>query len=326
LEENKKYCREHKDGDFCKLTNRRKAPKVFCEMICHGDFEKYHVEDVEVLRQRHRKPISDIKLTDDMVTVIIPCYMEQTWMVQRTVDSLLENARGPIEIYVVYDGECGEHIGGATVHRLANRVGQRVITNMVAGQTTGKYIMRMDGHCLMSPDWDARMKESCVDGTLVTTCFDTLDKDFNKVGQDNAFVKLFPTMREKFGRNWKSIPERQTEEETMTITGTAFMMNRSDFYRLGGHDISLGVFGGIGAEWALKFWLTGGRVIIRTDVVCYHHFRFKTPYEVNVIKQEWAYGDLYRQFVKGENKMCTRPFEWLLLHFSNWVKWPEGSW
>lgn len=317
------YCLTHEDGAPCKLTNRRKANRVFCEMICNGDWEKHREEDVEVLRCRHRKPLSDIKINNDPVIVIIPCCCEKTWMIQRTVDSLLENARGPVEIYVVYDGEYGEHIDGATVWRLANRVGQRVIVNMVVSQTTGKYIFRMDGHCLMSEGWDVRMKESCGNHTTVSTILDSLDDEMKPKGMDNGFVYIKPDMSVALRRGWTLIPERKTEEETMATIGTAYMMTRDDWQWCEGLNEEYGNYGGIGAELALKFWLKGGRVIIRTDVVCYHYFRLTTPFKVNITQKTWAMDKLYSQYVLGENKTLTKPFEWLLCKFN--VAWPRRN-
>ena len=320
------YCKNHIDGKPCKLTNRPKANQIFCDMICQGNYRDFLVEDVEVLRARMRRPLTEDMLhNEDMVTVIIPCHKEKTWMIQRTVDSLIENSRGPIDIYVVYDGDSGEEIKGATTWYCSNRVGQRVIGNLVVGQTEGKYVFRLDGHCLMSPQWDVRMKASCRDGVLVTTCFDSLDDDFKPQGRDNAFVQLRSNLTNVHGRGWKKIECREAEEETMSITGTSFMMTRNDYNRLGGCNEKYGNWGNLGAEWALKFWLSGGRVIIRTDVVCYHYYRKTTPFEVNITQKDWAIQDLYKQFVLGENDVVTRPFEWLLYHFSHYVKWNKNA-
>ena len=305
------------------MTGRKKANRIFCEMICGGDWEKHKEEDIEVLRSRYRKPLSDIKLNNDPVVVIIPCCCEKAWMIQRTVDSLRENAAGPIEIYVVYDGEYGDNIEGASVMRLTERVGQRVIVNMVVKQTTGKYILRMDGHCLMSPAWDARMKESCGNHTTVTTMLDSLTDEMKPKGMDNGFVYIKPDMSVALRRGWTLIQDRKTEEETMTTIGTAFMMTRDDWEWCEGLNEEYGVYGGIGAELALKFWLRGGRVIIRTDVVCYHYFRAQTPFKLDITQKKLAMDMLYRQYISGENKTLTKPFEWLLCKFG--VEWPRSN-
>jgi len=89
---------------------------------------------------------------------------------------------------------------------------------------------------------------------------------------------------------------------------------------LGGHDETLGKHGNVGSEWSLKVWLTGGKMLLRTDVVCAHLFRKKTPFEYSYDDRENGRKKLYKQWVLGEDPRRKRPIEWLLYKFHNYTQ------
>ena len=67
--------------EFCEKVNK-KVPKIFCQLVCRGNWQKYCREDIEVLRKRHRKPIGN---QDGAVTVVIPCLKENPEHIKMTV-------------------------------------------------------------------------------------------------------------------------------------------------------------------------------------------------------------------------------------------------
>lgn len=314
-----KYCTDRiEEGlGFCRKVNM-KIPKMFCLYTCMGNWKKHFKENIEVSRLEMRKPIENV---DGLVTVIIPSRDEPKEHLEFTVKSLYDNALGDIEVFVCYDGCEAHNIPGTRVFHHDKPVGQRVIMNELARYATGKYLFRQDAHCAMSEGWDARLKASCRDKTLVTCVFDSLDDDLQRIGKDNAFYGLKPNMSGQFIRNWKKPRDRKLEEETMSISGTAWMITKDYYNQMGGSDESLGVYGSVGSEWALKTWLTGGKVLIRTDTVCYHLFRNNTPYPVDVNKKAWASSRLHELWVEGVDERRTRPIEWLLCKFNRYTKW-----
>jgi len=302
------YCLAHIKGPdvYCERVNQN-VPPAFCHFSCWGNWERHRKEDVEKLRSEHIKDLpDDIANNQDLVTVIIPCIKEDAEYLDRTIESVKKTALGPIEIIALMD-DVPE--------------GQRVLMNRAASKAKGKYLFRLDAHCNMSQGWDARMKDSCAENTIVTTTFDGLDVDTWKgTGRDNGFVRITEKLETFFVRGWKAIEERAIEEETMGLSGTSFMITKDYYFRLGGCDEELGEWGAIGAEWSLKTWLTGGRCVVRTDVVCYHKFRKNTPFDIDPSIKKAAFDKLYRQWVVGDDPRMTRPMGWLVMKFSHYLR------
>ena len=318
-----KYCEDmlEQDGGFCKYTNR-KVPRALC-CTCRGNYKPFILEDLEFDRWQYRPALTeDQKNNKDLVSVLMPCRDENPDHIRKTIESLRENAVGPIEIIVSHDGKIDGGVGGDFTSYYGDVQGQRRLLNDSIKYARGKYLFRIDGHCLMSPGWDARMKSSCKENTLVIVTFDSLDDDFKPKGKDNTFAILRPSMRQKFIRDWKPLKHRLIEEEAMTISGTAFMVLRDGF---SGFDEDLGAYGGIGTELALRYWLTGGRVIIRTDTVCYHLFRRNTPYEVPREEIETVYAKIKEKWIHNTGPDQTRPFQWYLYKFSTYTRWSNAE-
>ena len=319
------YCLAHIKGPdlYCKKVNQS-CPPAFCHFTCWGDWKRLRKENTEEVRKKCFKDITpEVANNQDMVTVIIPCIKEDAKYLARTVKAVRETAIGPIEIFTICDNWDGEDKKeyGDVVHSVDRVVGQRYATNWAARLANGKYLFRLDAHCNMSKGWDARMKDSCGDNTIVTTTFDGLDLNTWKgTNRDNGFVRLTDKLDSVFVRGWKTIEERDVEEETMGISGTSFMITKDYYWKLGGSDEELGEYGAIGPEWSCKVWLTGGMCLVRTDVVCYHYFRRFTPFDIDNQEKAKAFDKLYQQWVIGDDPRITRPMGWLVMRFSHYLR------
>lgn len=318
------YCKKHIEGPevYCERVNMD-CPPAFCHFICWGEWRRLRKEDVEVLRKKYYKPLTEEQKADkDLVTVIIPCIQPDQKYLVRTVEAVRKTAAGPIEIIAICDGWKGEDgVHGDLVLSSEKIQGQRHAMNAAARFANGKYLFRLDAHCNLTEGWDARMKESCKGDVIVTTIFDGLNTDTWKgTNRDNGFVRMTEHLVSRFVRGWKHIREREIEEETMGLSGTAFMILKDYYWTLGGCDEDLGEYGAIGTGWACKVWLTGGKCIIRTDVVCYHLFRSFTPFDIDEAEKERAYAKLYEQWVVGSDQRIIRPMAWLVMRFNHYLK------
>jgi len=294
----KDYCDNHKDNDFCKYT-RSDAPRGFCQVACKGKYEKFQMEDIEVDRARMRAD-NPVKDDGETVSVIIPYFEDDTQYLDQTVKSLKDNAIGKIEIMPMFD---------------EFRQGQRFLTNKAAKVATGKYLLRLDCHTAMSPGWDVRMKASCGETTIVKPILDALDVNtWRGKNKDMGLVVLDKYLRNVYVHPWKPYRQREIEEDTMCMTGCCWMIQKQYYDKLGGCDESFGVWGVLGAEWSLKAWLTGGRVLIRTDTVCYHLFR-ERPFDIDLFVKSGAYQELRRLWLEGKSPDIKRDMIWLLKKF-----------
>lgn len=305
------YCKKHIKGPelYCERVNMD-CPPMFCHFTCWGNWQRYRKENTEKFRKEYFKPLTDEEKADkDLVSVLIPCHITDQKYLERTIRAVRDTAAGLIEILIEIDGR--DLIKG-----------QRVILNDMARRAKGKYLFRLDAHCNLTKGWDAKLKAFCKDKTIVTTIFDGLNPEtWEGTNRDNGFVRITPNMKTYFVRGWKAIEERELEEETMGISGTAFMILKDYYWELGGCDESLGEYGTIGAEWACKTWLTGGRCIIRTDVVCYHLFRkAATPFDIPEGERERAEEQLIQQWVIGKDPRIKKPMAWLVMKFQHYLR------
>jgi glycosyltransferase involved in cell wall biosynthesis len=197
---------------------------------------------------------------------------------KRTIQYLRNNAKEEVEFIVINDG------GNALVEYIdithqdinvlhhSETQGRRVSFNQAANLATGDYLLIIDPHCSMTKDWDVKMRKSCGDKNLAYPVIRDMDKStWNYRPGDYTHVSMNTEWTEKW---WCLKPLRacEVEEESMCFTGCGWMIKRERYWELGGYDESLGKYGWDGPEWSCKMWFNGGKVILRTDVICGHVF------------------------------------------------------
>ena len=315
------FCISHiETGEIYCIRVKRKAPRMFCAMICKGKWKENKLTNLEEMRKILRPKLTKKqKANKDVVSVIIPTGQYDTQYLQRTVDSVRSNAVGPLEIIVVLDNTEPVTCKGVNQYIIFNETkGHRAAMNEAARSAIGKYLLRIDCHCALSTGWDARMKSSCGEKTIVKPMADRLKPEtWTGEGIDIGFVGFGDDLQNYWGRNWKDLTTRKIEEECMSLWGFCWMI-RADWYKeLGGCDELLGSYGVGGPEWSLKAWLTGGKVILRTDTVCYHLWRKEAPYPINKADTDNAFAKLHREWVCGQHK-C--PMNWLWYKFQPYLK------
>jgi len=216
---------------------------------------------------------------EEVVSVLIAS-REEAYL-QRTINCLRESAEGPLEILVGLDGPQKEPGVEPTKEpyievQFHDIVGRRHIFNFLAQKSTGSFLFIIDGHCTMSQGWDTKLKEQCKDKTIVVSCIDMIDElTWKPCNAAHKQVYLNRDLVEKW-LNSNQLPEEvknQTVQEMMGFTGCAWMITRNTYFYYRGYNINLYFYGGDGPEWALKMWLSGGKVLLHTDVVCAHLFK-----------------------------------------------------
>ena len=194
---------------------------------------------------------------------------------KRTVEEVRKNADGPIEFIIVNDGGYKiKEIDNVKIINHSTTLGRRVSFNEAARVAKGDYFLILDGHCSMSQGWDTKMIESCVDNNLVYAIIRDMNPDtWEYLPGHYIHVRLNKEYTEKWWYR-KALEQCEVEEESMTITGCAWMVTKKCYWDLNGYDESLGGYGWDGPEWTCKVWMgeNPGSVICRTDVICGHVF------------------------------------------------------
>jgi glycosyltransferase involved in cell wall biosynthesis len=224
----------------------------------------------------------------ELVTVIIPARNEV--YLKKTIDNVLSNSTGEIEIIVVLDGYRPElSIKDGRVKFIYNEIpnGQRRSINQAAEEAKGKFIMKLDAHCAVAPGFDTTLSNDCeYEWTMVPRMF-TLDRETwtPKLHKRVDYMYISsPTWKEPFrmqyyeGRTEKDEKQRQPKndieiDDIMCCMGSCFFMHKDRFRELGGCDENHGGWGQQGIEVALKAWLSGGALKVNKKTWFAHMHR-----------------------------------------------------
>src|SRR5258708_1086980 len=105
-----------------------------------------------------------------MLSVIIPSYKDP--LLHKTINSLLENAEGEIEIIAVLDGYWSSQpfINNKKVKilHLGKNLGMRRAINAGVAISKGEYLMRTDEHCSFGKGFDVILTKDCKPNWIVT--------------------------------------------------------------------------------------------------------------------------------------------------------------
>lgn len=103
-----------------------------------------------------------------MLSIVIPSYNDP--LLHKTIDGILANAKGEIEVIPVLDGYWTKIKADPRVHvvHLGKNRGMREAINAGVSVARGKYIMRTDEHCMYAPGWDVEITGSIRENQIMT--------------------------------------------------------------------------------------------------------------------------------------------------------------
>jgi hypothetical protein len=239
---------------------------------------------------------------EEMVSVIIPNRAEK--YIDRTVQSIKENAIGPIEIIIEDDPD---------------GLGNKVIRNRGAKKAKGEYLFFVDGHCIMTKGWDVQLKAFCGEKDLVQCRLDGINEDtWTPLGNKYDHVYLNKDLKEK----WWNKGKDNSVEELMCLTGCGFLLRRKRFFELGGYyEEPHTQWGSDGPEWGCKIWLSGGRCFLHTGVVCAHLFRKQSPFLINGNKVTEFHNFLKQTILDKKLPLQIYSIDWLVDKFKPVPTW-----
>lgn len=274
-----------------------------------------------------------------MVSVVIPARNEL--FLQQTIDDLLKNAEGEIEIIINLDGywpELKPDPRVRLIHRGESR-GMRAGINACVAIARGEYILKTDAHCMWGPGYDRILTESCEDNYVVIPRRKRLDaenwsiQDVGKPDVDYEFLS-FPDNPADFGgpglngRIWtERIKERMDVDidDNLSFQGSAWFMKRNYFYELELMDEDhYGTFWNEAQEIGFKCWLSGGRVITNKKTWYAHlHKGKKYGRMYDLDHSQLPIGAQYtkRWMMNAAWDKQTKDFSWLIEKF-----WPLPGW
>ena len=226
-----------------------------------------------------------------MLSIIIPSYRDP--LLKKTIESLLKNAEGDIEVISVLDGywpnpeDIVDDERAVYIHLGKNR-GMRGAINAGVFIARGDYIMRTDEHCMFGKGYDKILTETCKDNWIVTPRRFYLDPtkwkvmDLPPVDYEKLKTREFDNGMIKFeGVRWKSRTKERKDimiDETMAMQGSCWVMKKGWWDKVIGEleTEGYGTHYQDSHEMIFKTWKAGGKMMINKNTWFAHkHYTFK---------------------------------------------------
>jgi len=214
-----------------------------------------------------------------MLSIILPSYKDP--LLYNTIDSLVQNAEGEIEVIAVLDGYWTDKIYPKVKYlHLGKNRGMRDAINAGVSISKGEFIMRTDEHCIFAKGFDRIMTDSCEPNWIMTARRYFLDPikwevmdippvDYEKLALTN----------EKFeGQRWISRTKERKDimiDETMAMQGSVWLMPRKWWDEVIG-ELQMEGYGPLyqdSHEMVFKTWKAGGKLMINKNTWFAHKHR-----------------------------------------------------
>jgi len=237
-----------------------------------------------------------------MLSIIIPSFKEP--YLNKTIDNLLANATGEIEIIAVFDGywppTMKEDPRVHIIHFGQNK-GLRAAINAGIALAKGEYLMKIDAHCTVGKGFDQILTKDLKDNWVVVPRRYKLDVEKWEVMPDQYvdYDKLIiMESRHKFhAQEWISRrKERKGKmvDETMSFQGSCWVMTRKhwDSVIKELQEAGYGRFVQEAVEIGMKTFQSGGKLMVNKNTWYAHKDRkFKRTH--NITREEADAGDTY---------------------------------
>lgn len=277
------------------------------------------------------------------LSVIIPSRNER--FLPQTVADLFQKAAGEIEVIAVLDSwwpdpPLPDYPNLILIHR-SEAKGMRAAINAAAGIARGKYLMKVDAHCMFQEGFDEVLKADCDLDWLVIPRRHRLDAEnwcLQEVGKppiDYHYLSCPITNRDGYSMHGNIWPERTRErsgpeydiDDTMSFQGSLWFCHKRYFDEFIGplSEVGYGTFSQEPQEIGMKVWLGGGRIITNKKTWYAHLHKGRTygrGYFMS--KSEVVNGHEYsaRFWMNDCWEKRVRDISWLVEKFAPVPTWP----
>jgi glycosyltransferase involved in cell wall biosynthesis len=227
----------------------------------------------------------------------------------KTINSLLSNSRGELEIVVVLDGYTPSapliEDRRVKVVSHARNLGMRESINTGVAASSGKYLMRVDEHCMFGPAFDTIILQDIEDNQIVVPRRFFLDPVQWEVMQEKGYIDYEKLLihdngkgRVKFAAvQWTSrTKERQNVlvDETMAFQGSVWVMSRKwwDTVIVRLDSEGYGTLYQDTTEMLFKTWKAGGKLMLNKKTWYAHkhrNFNRSHNYPGDLANASWKY-------------------------------------
>jgi glycosyltransferase involved in cell wall biosynthesis len=226
-----------------------------------------------------------------MLSIVIPSYKDP--LLHKTIDSLLTNAEGEIEIIAVLDGYWPRqpllNDARLKILHLGKNRGMRGAINAGVAISKGEYLMRTDEHCIFGKGYDTILTRDCQPNWIITPRRYFLDTENWKVMDippvDYMKLKIARVddgkggLMEKFsGVNWPARSQERKNimiDETMAMQGSCWVMHKSWWEKviIELQSEGYGTHYQDSHEMQFKTWQAGGKLMVDKNTWYAHKHR-----------------------------------------------------
>ena len=273
------------------------------------------------------------------LSVIIPSRNEL--FLPQTVNDIFAKASGDVEVIAILDGywpdpPLTENPNLILIHRGYPR-GMRNAINSAASIASGKYLMKVDGHCMFAEGFDEVLKADMEDNWVVIPRRYSLDAEkwqprMERTPIDYEFLSYPYWKPEQVGIHgtiWRDRAKERKDiliDDNMSFQGSCWFTTKDHFWGvIGGlQEEGYETFIGEPQEVGMKTWLGGGRLVTNKKT-WYAHLHKGKQYGRGYFmsKAERTRGNAYSVNYWMRNLWPERKHDiaWLVEKF-----WPVPSW
>ena len=275
------------------------------------------------------------------VSIVLPSRNER--FLPRTVQDLLDKAKGDIEVIPVLDGydQPEPTFSDSRVKpvRLEPGRGMRGAIGAGIAESTGEFVMKLDGHCMVDEGFDVKLQDDMEENWVVIPrrhSLDAINWTFKHTGKSpvDAHFLSFPFELDRpghglHGQVWNDRARQRKDiliDDEMSSQGSCWFTTRTHWDRLLNplDEVNYGNFVQEFQEIGNKVWLSGGRVVINKKTWYAHLHKgkeFGRGYFID--KRHMARGSRYCVWYWMNNLWTERKYDlrWLIEKF-----WPVPSW
>jgi len=219
---------------------------------------------------------------NDKVSVIIPSRNEL--YLQHTIEDIKAKFTGSYEIIVVLDGVDDKRIQGVKYIFNPSPKGMRTAINQGVAKANGKYLLKLDAHCLLDKSIDEKLKRVHQNNWVQTPRRKRFDpKTWSLIDLDKPDIDYMV-----IGKGFKGHKDNDKNrnpkykkillDDTEVFQGSCYFITKKFFTSMGLlDDVNFGKMGSEAIEICLKVRNAGGRVIIN-KTTWYAHARLGRRY------------------------------------------------
>lgn len=192
------------------------------------------------------------------LSILIPSKNEP--YLEKTIEDLKSKIRGDTEI----------------LWREDYGIGQRALTNELAREAKGEYVMKIDAHVSFSEGFDTALISEMEERMILAPILLVLDPITWSINGKKQMAQF------RFDDNFVMQHADGDVGETMCLQGSCWMISKENYFKWNVCDETLGSWGGQAVELGIKAWINGG--ICKTTRSAYYghvfrHLNEEFPYD-----------------------------------------------